>query len=313
MAINCGVGVQVKISDIVHGVNTNEQEIVNNKREILRAEAELGSRIDINTADISDIDDRLSSVEGAGGSIPAQISTLQAEVQSNTDAINDISGVVAVVESNVSSLDARVTALEGDTTTEYLDSDDVDPLNPLSDTNKIATIDSFKTYINDNATSDVSDENRIVTLDDMNAAVLTFGQFKFNIKDVVASNIVDHAKGGSSVKDTWVVRRLNDGKFDMQIDPGRYYIELNVPGTGCTHQARLIDENDVVLMVGTTASSPEGQNSFSHISGEFNIENSIKVRVETIADADVPDIGLGIGSPFPGTNSVYTYGHLESI
>ena len=313
MAIKCGVGVQVKISDIVNGVNTNEIEIANAKTHINNVESSLSSKININTADIADIDDRVSSIEGAGGSIPAQISTLQAEVQANSEAITDISGTVSVVESGLSALDARVTILEGGSAVEYLDTDDVDALHPLSDTNKIATIDSFKAYINENATSDVSDSNRIVTLDDMNAAVITFGQFKFEIKDIVKSNIVDHAKGGSSVKDTWVVRRLGDIGTELTLEAGKYYIELNVPGSECTHQTRFIDEDDVVITYGTVASSPAGQNSWSKLSAVFNVDDTKKFRVETIADADIADVGLGIGSPFPGADSVYTYGHIETI
>jgi len=160
---------------------------------------------------------------------------------------------------------------------------DVDPVFPLADTNKLAT--------------QLTVHDAIDNIPEYSLDVTT-------VEETKAFNIVDADKGGDSIKDVWVKRNLDDGS-DITLIAGIYSVRATVPGSGGVHQARLVDSAGTVLATGTVASSTD-TNSFSFITTEFTLANDEIVWFETIHDTDVPDVGLGIGSPFPDTDSVYT-------
>jgi len=297
MPLPCGQGVQLKFGDVVQQVNQNESDISSLNQNLTGRIVDLEGKDVKNTQDHNSFNRRLTDVENSGtnlGTLTKRVDQLEAKEQPILDQIDverqritDSNGRLDVIE-NTDLPKIRQDILS--ISQAGFGPSDVDPSFPVTTSNKLATLESVSDAI---------------------SSVAGYSPLVVTMIDSRASNIVGSNKGGTSVKDAWT-DRLFDGDPHILLKAGKYSVIAHVPATGGTHQARIIDGADTVIAYGTTSKSTD-ENSYSVIINEFFMTTDGSVKIQTMHDTDVPDVGLGVGSPFTGNDSVYTVAVFTKI
>ena len=295
MAIVCG-STPIKVRDIIDLVNSNEIKINQDGTDI----ATLKTKVATNEQEIVNIKQRLTVVENSGtnlGTLNTRVTQLEQEniaihqlIDTNrTDITSNTSGLSHVVSVEIPQMKLDIIAASGG----GYGPTDVDPANQVSGNNKLAT----QATVDEKITAATYLPKIIVLRDERNFQT------------------VDAAKGGTSVKDVWTKRKLGPLGLSVPVEAGTYSIVAEVPGAVGTHQSRLVNSVGNVLLVGTVSTSmpTTAENSLSMIIGSFVLAADDNLSIETIHDASIVDVGFGVGTAFPQTNSVYTSAIITKI